>query len=250
MATQTEYGITWCERTWNPVTGCTAVSEGCANCYAKRQALRLQKMGVAKYAAGFEPMFHPAVLDKITPRQKPKLYFVCSMADLFHNDINLYYINLVFRRMQECLQHRFMVLTKRPEQMRKFLEVFMEPLLNIALGVTCENQARANERLPYLEECSAAYKFVSVEPMLGPVDFDEAWPTWWETGGLDLVICGGESGPGARPMHLEWARDLRDQCASVGVRFHLKQIHIDGKLVKDISQFPVDLQIRENIWNA
>lgn len=217
--------ITWAERTWNPVTGCTPVSEGCAHCYARRMAKRLQAMGSPKYANGFAPTFHPDALNEITPRQKSALIFVCSMADLFHDAILCLDIYYVLKRIELCQQHRFMLLTKRMERAEELWDEFtFISLPNVALGVTIENQARANERLPLLEECRAAYKFVSVEPMLGPVNLGEAWPTWWETGGLDLVICGGESGPGARPMALNWARDLRDQCRSNGTPFHFKQV--------------------------
>ena len=223
--------IEWAEKTWSPMTGCTPISEGCKNCYAKRMALRLQAMGQEKYAAGFTPTFHKNALYDITPKQKPALIFVCSMADLFHKDVRPFTLEQIFTRMAICSQHRFMVLTKRANRMAQVSRRMQKlwygspgwPLPNVALGVTCENQARANERLPILAQCPAAYKFISVEPMLGPVDLDEAIDCRLRGADWELVICGGESGPGARPMNADWARSLRDECAFTELPFHFKQ---------------------------
>jgi protein gp37 len=237
MATKIE----WAEDVLNVMTGCTPISEGCKNCYAERQARWLQGLGQPKYVQGFTPTFHPEVLEKINPRQKPKLYFVNSMADTFHSDFKDSEIWQLLSAMVSCCNHRFMLLTKRPVRMTKWFDTAARdvrtslwrpfwgwPLPNVALGVTIENQPRANERLPLLAQCPAAYRFVSIEPMLGPINLSEAWPKdgpeWWETGGgLDLVICGGESGPGARPMNPEWVRDLFNQCRSNGTPFCFKQ---------------------------
>ncbi len=210
--------IEWAERVWNPVTGCTPVSEGCKNCYAKRMALRLQKMPKTKlkYRNGFKPTFHSHCLVDISPREKPALIFVGSMSDIFHADIVPFDIDLIFARMNTCAQHRFMVLTKRSRRMLEWLPKHLPPLPNVALGVSVENQERAEERMPLLFQCPAKYRFISVEPMLGPVDITYL-------GRPDLVICGGESGPGARMMHPDWVRSLRDQCATFEIPFCFKQ---------------------------
>jgi len=220
--------IEWTEATWNPVTGCTPISEGCEHCYAKRMATRLR--GRCGYPAGapFLVKVHPDRYNEPFGWRKPKKIFVCSMGDLFHEDVPFPWINEVFSVIQRCTHHRFMVLTKRPERMRNYISKVLQvrgwpesdiPFPNVWMGITAETQRRADERIPVLLEIPAARRFVSVEPMLGPVDLSQ----WLgRSGGLDWVICGGETGPGARPVHPDWVRSLRDQCQIAGVPFFFK----------------------------
>ena len=202
--------------TWNPVTGCTKISEGCEHCYAERMAKRLR--GRCGYPADnpFRVTLHPERLGIPLHWKKARTVFVCSMSDLFHQDVPLTYNDHVFNRMARCPQHRFLVLTKRPEPMREYLLGYRpsEPLPNVGLGVTVESQDH-EDRIAHLLACPAAMRFVSVEPMLGGMAIGML--------GIDWVIGGGESGPGARPMDPRWARDLRDQCVAAGVPFFFKQ---------------------------
>ena len=220
--------IEWTEATWNPVTGCTPISEGCEHCYAKRMATRLR--GRCGYPAGapFLVKVHPDRYNEPFGWRKSKKIFVCSMGDLFHEYVPFPWINEVFSVIQRCAHHRFMVLTKRPERMRNYISKVLQvrgwpesdiPFPNVWMGITAETQRRADERIPVLLEIPAARRFVSVEPMLGPVDLSQ----WLgRSGGLDWVICGGETGPGARPVHPDWVRSLRDQCQIAGVPFFFK----------------------------
>ncbi len=235
--------ISWTEKTWNPVSGCSPASEGCANCYAKRMAQRLR--GRFGYPADepFRVTLHPERLEEPLRLRKPSRIFVCSMSDLFHEDVPFEFVDQVFDVMATARKHTFMVLTKRPRRLLEYARSRTretgEGYLNegnVWLGVTAENQARADERIPILLETPAAVRFVSIEPMLGPVNLnnikyrpgDEGWLSafnegaWPELGHVDWVIAGGETGPNARPMHPDWARSLRDQCQAVGVPFHFK----------------------------
>jgi protein gp37 len=221
--------IEWCTTSWNPITGCTAVSEGCQNCYAKRMANRLR--GRCGYPVGdpFGVTFHPERLEQLRRWKSPRLIFVCSMADIFHTRaIGLSYTMRSLIAMKSSPQHAYLLLTKRPELAVEFKQDFAD---NIWLGATAENQQRANGRIPILRDIPAAHRFVSVEPMLGPVDL-------FPYVGLDWVIVGGETGPGARPCNPDWMRSLRDQCAEACVPFFLKQM--SGK-----QAIPEDLQIRQ-----
>lgn len=206
--------IEWTEMTWNPVTGCSKISSGCKNCYAEIMAHRLQAMGSKKYSNGFQVKIHPEELD--TPRRwrKPRVIFVNSMSDLFHRDMPEAFIKRVFETMSQCPRHRFQVLTKRAGRLRR-----ISPRLpwtdNIWMGVSIEDQSQRS-RLEELKNCDAHLKFLSLEPLLGPLP-DLA------LAGIDWVIVGGESGPRARPMADEWVRDLRDQCLAAGVPFFFKQ---------------------------
>jgi protein gp37 len=248
--------IEWTDQTWNPVTGCTKISEGCAHCYAERMSKRLAgRCGYPEASHNFDVTLHPDRLDEPLHWRKPRRVFVVSMGDLFHEDIPDSFILEVFRVMgrQNTRQHTFQVLTKRPGRMKEWISEYIvdrdgkpDPFPNIWLGVTAENQERANERIPTLLQIPAAVRFVSVEPMLGPVDLSE----WINPQGatarddparyslLDWVICGGESGPDARPMHPDWARSLRDQCQMAGVPFFMKQMSKKAPI-------PDDLMIRE-----
>ena len=220
--------IGWCTETWNPITGCSLVSEGCRHCYALRMAMRLA--GRFGYPADdpFRVTFHPDRLDQPIKWKKPRRVFVCSMGDLFHEDVQPEWIARVWDVMFDCPQHTFLVLTKRPERMRLFAEWFdrvqgrrfVYP--NVWLGVTVENQWAADERIPILLDAPAAHRFVSCEPLLGRVDLGRYVGWFGEQSGIDWVIAGGESGPGARPSNPDWFRSLRDQCQVVATPFYLK----------------------------
>jgi protein gp37 len=206
--------IEWTESTWNPVTGCSKVSEGCRHCYAERMARRLQAMGQPNYSNGFEVTLHPRMLPLPMKWKQPQIIFVNSMSDLFHEDVPLDFILEVFNVMQQADWHVFQVLTKRAERLRK-----LSPELpwadNIWMGVTVEN-ADYVSRIDDLRCCGSVTKFLSLEPLLGPIpDLDLS--------GIDWVIVGGESGPGARPMDEDWVTDIRDQCFAVDVPFFFKQ---------------------------
>lgn len=206
--------IEWTESTWNPVTGCTKISAGCANCYAERMARRLQAMGQANYANGFQLTLHEEMLDLPLRWKKPQTIFVNSMSDLFHDEVSDDFILRIFSVMNRASWHRFQILTKRSARL-----VEMNSILpwssNIWMGVTVENQ-KCTIRLEHLRKTSASIKFLSMEPLLGPVsDLD--------LNGIDWVILGGESGPGARPMEKEWVVEIRDACLKNDVPFFFKQ---------------------------
>ena len=206
--------IEWTQSTWNPVTGCTKISEGCANCYAERMAKRLQAMGQANYTNGFNVTVHPHVLEHPLKWKKPQTIFVNSMSDLFHEDVPLEFIQQVFDVMTHASWHTFQILTKRAERLADLAPLLNWPE-NVWMGVTVENAACAG-RIDNLRRVSAATRFLSLEPLLSPLpnlDLD----------GIDWVIVGGESGPGARPMAEPWATDLRDQCRRARVPFFFKQ---------------------------
>jgi protein gp37 len=311
--------IEWAERTWNPVTGCSPISEGCENCYAKRMAQRLRGRCGYPEDEPFKVTLHSKRLEEPLRLRRPSRIFVCSMGDLFHEDVPDTFIDRVFATMALAAHQTFLILTKRPERMLKWFNRFAEseesvlgdshigawlnsvsgnlmadtgtlpggkenwqwvppeydyhepwrvanpgyydwvgkgsmdavipwPLPNVWLGVTAENQARADERIPILLQTPAVVRGVSVEPMLGPVDLTavqldkythmnvlEGCGVTTRPGymgqslpnchceRIDWVICGGETGPGARPMHPDWVRLLRDQCQAAGVPFLFKQ---------------------------
>lgn len=210
----TQSSIEWTETTWNPVTGCTKISEGCKHCYAERMATRLQAMGVDKYQNGFALTVHESALDAPLKWKKPRLVFVNSMSDLFHESVPATFIKSVFRVMNLASQHTFQVLTKRPDRILKF-DHRLNWTPNIWLGTSIESKEWF-DRLASLKKASARTKFLSLEPLLGPLsDLDLA--------GIDWVIVGGESGPGARPMKADWVREIRNNCLRSGVPFFFKQ---------------------------
>ncbi len=275
----------WWDKMWSPATGCTAVSAGCANCWAKMMAGRFwakqypdvlritgkdvsrlpvtvaeccEADGLTRPRAFSDVRCHPKRLDHPLHWRKPRKVFVCSMGDLFHEDVPTQFVDGVFAVMSLLPQHTFQVLTKRPERMRAYLSentVLFEidsvaastlakhtdqnhvtlprsgawPLPNVWLGVSIEDQATADERIPLLLETPAAVRFISYEPALAPVRLrtgiyqQESGFRGTSLDGIDWVICGGESGPGARPMHPDWARSVRDQCQEAGVPFFFKQ---------------------------
>jgi protein gp37 len=206
--------IEWTECTWNPVTGCTKISAGCLNCYAERMARRLRAMGQPNYRHGFKLTLHPHMLELPLCWRRPRMIFVNSMSDLFHKDVPLDFIQQVFDVMQRAPQHCFQVLTKRSERLAELASKLPWPA-NVWMGVTIESEDY-KFRIEHLKQTNAALKFLSLEPLLSPIpDID--------LNGIDWIILGGESGPGARPMHPEWATDIRDQCVAAGVPFFFKQ---------------------------
>lgn len=271
MADKTK--IEWADATWNVVTGCSITSPGCTNCYAMRLAgTRLRehpsRKGLTKVVNGKpvwtgEVRFNEQWLTQPLRWKRPRKIFVCAHSDLFHENVPTEWIDRVFAVMALAPWHTFMVLTKRSKRMRNKLSgkefasdirsalnnyplcedsnivlacnrISNGPLPNIMLGVTAEDQERADERIPDLLETPATKRFVSIEPMLGPVDLENIKGEWSALDSgcddgvrtkqiLDLVIVGGESGPGARPMHHDWARSVRDQCAAANVPFFFKQ---------------------------
>jgi len=206
--------IEWTESTWNPVTGCTKISAGCSNCYAERIARRLQAMGQPNYARGFQIALHEEMIELPLRWKKPQTIFVNSMSDLFHDQVPDDFILRIFSVMNLAKRHRFQILTKRSDRLLK-MDSFLPWSSNIWMGVTVENQ-RCIGRLQHLRKSSAHIKFLSMEPLYEPVsDLDLT--------GIDWVIVGGESGPGARPVKKEWVVEIRDACLKNHVPFFFKQ---------------------------
>lgn len=257
--------IEWTDASWNPIVGCTEVSPGCANCYAARLAATRLKTtpayaGLADthcvdisepYKARWagEVRFLPERLEEPLHWREPRRIFVCDMGDLFHEDVRDAWLDKIFNVMLHCPQHTFQVLTKRPARMRRWINTFTSGNWpNVWLGVSVENQHFAVERIPLLLDTPAAVRWISAEPLLGPLDVELAQcscPMRIPFGGktrhllsckadcrrpddqtrwaIDWVVAGGESGSDARPMHPDWARSLRDQCQAAGVPFFFKQ---------------------------
>ena len=206
--------IEWTEATWNPVTGCSKVSAGCKYCYAERLALRLQAMGNARYRHGFRVTIHEDVIDLPKHWREPRVIFVNSMSDLFHERVPLDFIRTVFATMQACPQHTFQILTKRSKRLAGLAGALDWPQ-NVWMGVSVEDD-RVLHRIQDLKCVPAAVRFLSCEPLIGPVA-DLVLP------GIHWVIVGGESGPGARPMKIEWVRGIFRQCRKANVPFFFKQ---------------------------
>lgn len=234
--------IEWTDDSWNPISGCTPISEGCAHCYAARMAKRL----AGRYGYPKDEPFKPGWphLDKLNEPyhwRTPRRAFVCSMGDLFHDDVPAKAFSDVMNVILDNPQHTFILLTKRPLNMKRLLGTrepdwkmacryeYELPLKNLWLGVTAENQRTADERIPILLQIPAAVRFVSVEPMLEPVDLtkvvfeSDGSPKGCYLSELDWVICGPETGPGARPCKIDWVRDLQRQCAAASVPFFDKK---------------------------
>lgn len=267
MATKTK--IEWCDSTWNPIMGCTPISAGCKNCYAMAMSKRFAGHNKGWPNRPGEVTIFPGRLEQPFRWEKPRRIFVCSTSDLFHDSVSSEYIAVVFCAMAANPRHTFLVLTKRPKRMLDFFGTFREdyfssfrsphdpepewPIQNVHLGVSVENQETADERITLLLQCPAAVRFVSAEPLLGHIrlPFDlcahEACGDFSEgkcdhPGCLDRafnqVIVGAETGPGARPMDLDWARSIRDQCMASDIPFFFKSA---GPGIET----PVDLAIRE-----
>ncbi|PJH74645.1 MAG: hypothetical protein CO064_10980 [Anaerolineae bacterium CG_4_9_14_0_8_um_filter_58_9] len=234
----THSGIEWTESTWNPLTGCTKISPGCSRCYAERMAKRLQAMGQPNYANGFKLAMHEHALEKPLEWKTPQVVFVNSMSDLFHKDVPVEFIQKTFDVMRRAHWHQFQVLTKRSErlleldgcqqrnhfgcqqrnhfgcQQRNHFPQIEWPE-NVWMGVSVENQDYTF-RIDHLRQTGAKVKFLSLEPLLGPLHL-------LDLGGINWVIVGGESGPGARPIQEKWVKEIRDQCLTVKVPFFFKQ---------------------------
>jgi protein gp37 len=248
--------IEWTDASWNPIVGCTEISPGCANCYAARlAATRLYSHPSYKNLANMtlgkgefelkdrKPRWNGQVrfladrLEEPLHWKKPRRIFVCDMGDLFHEQVQWAWIAEIFLVIQRAPQHTYQILTKRAEKMQEFMRT--TPVLpNVWLGVSVENQHFADERIPLLLETPAAVRWISAEPLLGPVDLDSEEEKGLHAlgcgdrncrrhgaacEGINWVVCGGESGANARPMHPDWARSLRDQCKAAGVPFFFKQ---------------------------
>lgn len=216
-------GIEWTEATWNPTTGCDRVSPGCDNCYALTLAKRLKAMGSEKYqedgdprtsGPGFKLTLHPEVLDLPRSWRQPRVVFVDSMSDLFHPEVPIDFIRRVFDVMAETPRHTYQILTKRSQRLRQLAPTLEWPA-NVWMGVSVETD-KYRFRIEHLREVPASVRFLSLEPLLGPLpslDLD----------GIHWVIVGGESGPSARPMSRVWVEEIRDQCLEAGVPFFFKQ---------------------------
>jgi len=206
--------IEWTESTWNPITGCTKISPGCKHCYAERMALRLQAMGQPNYANGFKLTMHEHMLEVPLSWKKPQMIFVNSMSDLFHKDVPLEFIQKVFDAMRRSSWHTFQVLTKRSARLFELNSEIDWPA-NVWMGVSVENQDYTF-RIDHLRQTDAQVRFLSLEPLLGPLPH-------LDLRGIHWVIAGGESGPRARPIQKQWVTDIRDQCLAAGVPFFFKQ---------------------------
>lgn len=275
--------IEWTEKTWNPTTGCDLLSPGCNHCYAKTMSHRLMMMGQPKYSNGFGLTLHPSTLDLPTTWRKPTMVFVNSMSDLFHDQVPLSYIQQVFSVMRETPQHTYQILTKRSGRMWAVSDQIDWPD-NVWMGVSVESP-KYIQRVVHLLNTNAKVKFVSYEPALEYVNFEyplELWPngppmccSGIECGcmgkpteppllyGLDWIIVGGESGPGARPFDLDWARGVVGVCKGTRVKCFVKQMGSnpydssltatgESKIIKlkdkkggDMSEWPQDLHVRE-----
>ncbi|HAN19652.1 MAG: hypothetical protein A2X13_14570 [Bacteroidetes bacterium GWC2_33_15] len=253
--------IEWTNETWNPIIGCSKISEGCKNCYAEKMANRLAYMAIKQSNSDFlningigaytlvtldgkwngKTKLVPSAFKKPLEWKKPRMIFICSMGDLFHEYVPFEWIDAVFAITQKCMHHTFQVLTKRPERMLEYFKSrgITNPYLNVWLGVTTENKEEANKRIPVLLNIPAAIRFVSVEPMLSNIQLsgytDEGYenlltgdvfcegmnePT--KRNKIDWVICGGESGTNARPMHPDWVESLQNQCKETNTPFFFK----------------------------
>lgn len=206
--------IEWTEATWNPVTGCSKITPGCKHCYAERMAARLQAMGNAHYQNRFKVTLHEDAIELPLRWKRSQAIFVNSMSDLYHRDVPLTFIHKVFVTMHKANWHRYQILTKRAERLAE-LDVKLAWADNIWQGVTVEHSDYVS-RIDLLRQTGAHVKFLSLEPLLGPMPK-------LKLKGIHWVIVGGESGPGARPMAVEWVTDIRDQCLKAGVAFYFKQ---------------------------
>ena len=252
-------GIQWTDATWNPIRGCSRISEGCRNCYAETVANRFKGPGMpyegliakgGQWNGKIKIVDH--LLDQPLRWKKPCRIFVNSMSDLFHENVSDNVIDKIFAIMALAHQHTFQALTKRPKRMMEYMnsshraaairEVMMDitgeyiewidwPLPNVWLGVSVEDQTTAEERIPLLLQTPSTVRWISAEPLLGPINLykcnaiyaDYNYEAAWSAGNIDWIVVGGESGPGARPMKFDWARSLRDQCQAADVPFFFKQ---------------------------
>lgn len=227
--------IEWTEETWNPIVGCSKVSAGCKNCYAETMARRLKAMGKSAYqnVVGDNGKWNGEIkraaywLDKPLERKKPTMYFVNSMSDMFHNGVTPDMLTAIWDVMRQTPQHTYQILTKRALRMNGIFNAGYLPVLpNVWLGVSVEDQSAASTRIPQLVTTPAAVKFLSCEPLLGPIDLDLQGQNYGRDSHheyIDWVIVGGESGSKARPCNPDWVRSIRDQCEAAQVPFFFKQ---------------------------
>lgn len=239
--------IEWTDATWNPVRGCTKISPGCKHCYAERFAERFRGVEGHPFEQGFDLRLVPTKIDEPLRWKTPQRIFVNSMSDLFHDQVPLSYIKRVFRVMNEADWHQYQVLTKRAERLDEIAgELQWAP--HIWMGVSVENKDYL-WRIDHLRRTKAHIKFLSIEPLLGPIGK-------FNLGGIDWVIVGGESGPGARPFDIQWARNTVYQCRQAGVACFVKQLGADPKEGNirlklkdrkggDWGEWPKDLKVRE-----
>ncbi|MDO8302239.1 MAG: DUF5131 family protein [Sedimentisphaerales bacterium] len=227
----------WWNKSWNPVTGCTQISDGCKNCYAKSLANRFN-------GGDFSVKMHPDRLEMPLHWKKPQRIFVNSMSDLFHKNVPCDFIHKVLTTIWNCPQHTFLICTKRPENFLNFLRKYNEgldtvpiPLRNLHLGVTAENQEEADKRIPILLQIPATKRFVSVEPMLSPVLLKDS--------NLDWVIVGCESGTNRRHIDNKHILSVIEQCKAQDIPIFVKQLEIDGKVTDDVAKWPAELRVRE-----
>jgi protein gp37 len=206
--------IEWTEMTWNPVTGCVKTSQGCKHCYAERMAVRLHAMGSSRYTNVFKPTLHEDLIDAPRKWKKPRTIFVSSMSDLFQEAVPLSFIRKVFDTMADCPQHIFQALTKRGDRLEELANRLSWPE-NVWMGVSVEDE-RVVDRIDHLRRTPAKVKFLSCEPLIGPLDD-------LDLQGIDWVIVGGESGRGSRPMEKQWVESIRRQCRQHKVKFFFKQ---------------------------
>jgi len=206
--------IEWTENTWNPITGCTQISDGCKNCYAKRMAKRLKAMGNPRYVNEFRLTIHEDLFSVPLLKKKPQVIFVCSMSDLFHEDVSFEVIKKIFEVMIAADWHVFQVLTKRADRLLEYSKNHLIPD-NVWVGTSVEN-SKVLDRIDSLKEVKAKTKFLSCEPLLGPL-YD------MNLEGVDWVVVGGESGPKSRPVEKEWVVDIKEKCETFGAKFFFKQ---------------------------
>jgi len=240
--------IEWTNETWNPITGCSKISPGCANCYAERMAKRLAgRFGYPKDDP-FRVTFHPDKLLKPLKWKKPRMIFVCSMGDLFHEQVDWRDIRQIYKVMRKGRQHIYQILTKRPEIMGDRLNRWFGPRLKnwpfIWHGISAEDQEWFSRRIRWLLQIQAAVRFVSLEPLLGPIRINFA-NNLHSRLNPDWVIVGCESGPKRRECKLEWVRDIVRQCRAANIAIFIKQLQINGRVSHDPEEWPKDLRIRE-----
>jgi len=233
--------IEWTERTWNPVTGCTKVSSGCKHCYAETMSKRLQAMGARGYENGFNLSLLPERLLQPLNRRIPTMYFVNSMSDLFQNEVPFYFVDQVIEVIEKTPWHTYQILTKRSGLMRKYFSQRDVPD-NAWLGVSVEDKKCGKPRIPDLQAIKAKTRFLSIEPLLEDLGRIRL-------SGIHWVIVGGESGFGARPMHENWALNLRDQCEKANVDFFFKQWGAWGEDGKKRSKSANGRKLQGKIWD-
>ncbi len=232
--------IEWTEATWNPVTGCTKVSPGCAHCYAETFAERFRGVAGHPYEQGFDLQLRPERLEQPLLWRQPRTIFVNSMSDLFHEEIPAWYLREVFKVMRRASWHTFQILTKRSERLVEVARRWRWPE-NVWMGVSVENQRWAR-RVDDLRSVDAKVRFLSCEPLLGPLRLNLR--------GIHWVIVGGESGPKARPMSSEWARDIRQQCEAAGVPFFFKQWGAHNEVGERVGKGKAGRLLDSRTWDA